>query len=102
MRVKKKKGRLGCPHRRKLSVSGCKRCELFRCPTCGEVRPWDEGGTDDTSCAACWREKRKAEAQAAGAVCNCGAPAERILGPGARGPCVDYPNCGFYPIEVMP
>ncbi len=48
------------------------------------------------------RAEHKAAAAAAGAVCKCGAPAERILGPGARGPCTDYPNCGLYPIEVPP
>lgn len=45
------------------------------------------------------RAARLAAARAAGALCECGAPAERILGPGPTGPCEDYPNCGLYPID---
>lgn len=32
--------------------------------------------------------------------CHCGAPAETVIGPGNKGPCRQYPNCGFYPIDA--
>lgn len=48
------------------------------------------------------RADKRSAALAAGALCPCGQPAEWIGGPGATGPCEDYPNCGFYPIEVRP
>ena len=48
------------------------------------------------------RAEKQAAAHAAGTVCDCGAPALWIQGPGNTGPCEDYPCCGFYPIGVTP
>ena len=32
---------------------------IYRCPTCGRWRPWDDGGTDSDDCDDCWTLKQR-------------------------------------------
>ena len=40
-----------------LDASGCPRCG-YQCPTCKEIRPYSNGGTDSPDCDECWAKKR--------------------------------------------
>lgn len=42
-----------CDRHRDLR-EGCPVCRLYVCPSCGELTPWDNGGTDGVECDECW------------------------------------------------
>ncbi len=71
---------MDCKHRRRLRASGCKRCGLYRCPKCQEIRPWSNGGADSPACDECWMKAnpRPAAVEPDKTTCDrCGADCSR-------------------------